>query len=174
MDPISFNLPDQSLGKEEFIYTPHFAFKIAGNPEEYAVVQLGRQRKAVPFIYIKLSPINSCVTNDDIVHLTLNDNSTIDLENLYDSNCDGLVVAEVDYRSLKILSEATITNVTVDTYKETYQLEISNYDAERIRYDLYCLEYKDFWFKIHCVFESIFNRLNRRFFFKFLKPIFRK
>ncbi len=144
MDKVKQNMPGKKLGKKEYLYSDYHALKLEDLDQEFGVVQFGKRKYSDVFMYIKLSPSNSCVEKDKNIVIELYDGTTFTLENEYKSNCSGMVVTELSESTVKKISKSSIKSIRVLSFNQDMQMQVSAELGSEMGDEIYCLENKKF------------------------------
>jgi hypothetical protein len=128
----------QKLDKKSFASTPPQYLRVNNSDYVYATLQFGKRKNNV-FMYLQILDKNVCVKKDKVLDIFFKTGEVITYENGFSLNCDGFFAKQLSKKELEKLRSNDIDRVKLYTYKQNYELYVSEVQNIDIDNQLDCL-----------------------------------
>lgn len=128
----------QKLDKKPFASTPPLYLRVNNSDYVYATLQLGKRKNNV-FLYLQILDKNVCIKKDKVLDIFFKTGEVITYKNNFSLNCDGFFAKQLNKKELEKLRLNDIDLIKVYTYKQNYELYVSEIQNIDIDNQLDCL-----------------------------------
>lgn len=122
----------QELDKKQFASTPPLHLRVNNSAYVYATLQFGKRKNNV-FMYIQILDKNVCVKKDKVLNIFFKTGEVVTYENNFALNCDGFFAKQLSKKEYEKLRNNDIDLIKLYTYKQNYELyvtEVQNIDID--------------------------------------------
>lgn len=128
----------QKLDKKPFASTTPIHLRVNNSDYVYATLQLGKRKKKV-FLYIQILDKNVCVKKDKVLDIFFKTGEVVTYKNGFALNCDGFFAKQLSKKEFEKLRMNDIDLIKIYTYKQNYELYVSEVQNLDIDNQLDCL-----------------------------------
>lgn len=128
----------QKLNNKPFASTPPLYLRVNNSDYVYATFQLGKRKNNV-FLYLQILDKNVCVKKDKVLDIFFKSGEVITYKNGFSLNCDGFFAKQLNKKEFEKLRQNDIDLIKVYTYKQNYELYVSEVQNIDIDNQLDCL-----------------------------------
>jgi len=128
----------QKLDKKQFASTTPLNLRVNNSEYVYATLQLGKRKNKV-FMYIQVLDKNVCIKKDKVLDIFFKTGEVANYKNNFSLNCEGFFVKQLSKKEFEKLRQNDIELIKLYTYKQNYELYVSEVQNVEIDNQLDCL-----------------------------------